>query len=424
MMGSGAMSGSGGGSAGHPHLRDHCVDGELPDPRDAALTTPSAPDVFTASNGEVDLVLPQAVLDWMDERLWKPSHDAWHNIRRCDAGGLPGLPGTDDSAIDICSYTELVPASQECENADDGYQFLVMHRHMMIALRQAFPRHQDLFEGFPEFPFDAEDVPEPWRSRFGSGWTQQILDTARVLEDIENQLDRFPSEGALGQYIQCGGMSNGASSIHGALHFKWVVNESPNSLGKQTVNIGNYMFWKLHGWIDRIWQRYRAAKGLSDDQLELQTALLDQCREMHQLGRVIDPDLVQDDHGPLPEEQGYFHETVRPALERLCSACHSESSPEAKLPLGGHISSAAIVQSLVDVPSFHGGQFARVVPGEPDQSWLYLKAAGRAADAGCRGASCNDQPMPPGATADRRLSATELSQLRQWIEDGAPAPTP
>ncbi|RYZ01420.1 MAG: hypothetical protein EOO73_35575 [Myxococcales bacterium] len=414
--GSASGSSSTGGSDGPRH--DHCEHGEAADARDAGLASPSAPDVFTASNGEVDLALPKAVLDWMDERVWKPSHDAWHNIRRCGGGGLPGADTS------ICKNQEFVPENQECENAQDGYEFLVMHRHMMIALRQAFPQHRDLFAGFPSFPYEAKDVPMQWQSRFGSGWTQQILDTAKKLEAIEEHLEEFPTEGDLGKFIQCSTMSNGASSIHGALHFKWVVNESPNSLGKQPVNIGNFMFWKLHGWIDGIWQRYRTAKGLTDSEPKLAEALLDQCREMHQLGRLIEPDLVQDPGGPLPVEHGAFHETVRPAFERICAGCHSESSPEAKMPLGGHISSADVIKSLVNVPSYSGGQFQRVVPGQPNQSWLYLKAANMAASAGCTGATCRTQAMPPGATADRTMTASELAALSKWIADGAPAPTP
>jgi hypothetical protein len=416
--GGSASGGGGGGSGGDSTRHDHCEHGESADPRDPSLATPSRPDVFTATNGDVDLALPKAVLDWMDERVWKQSHDAWHNVRRCGGGGLPGADTS------VCKNKEFVPENQECENAEDGYEFLVMHRHMMIALRQAFPQHQELFAGFPTFPYEAKDVPTQWQSRFGTGWTQQILDTAKKLEAIEDNLAEFPTEGDLGKFIQCSTMSNGASSIHGALHFKWVVNDSPNSLGKQPVNIGNFMFWKLHGWIDTIWQRYRVAKGLTDSEPKLAEALLDQCREMHQLGRLIDPDLVQDPGGPLPVEHGAFHETVRPAFERICAGCHSESSPEAKMPLGGHISSADIVKSLVNVPSFSGGQFQRVVPGQPSQSWLYLKAANMAASAGCTGAMCRTQAMPPGATADRTMTANELAALSKWISDGAPAPTP
>jgi hypothetical protein len=422
--GSSGMDGSGGtGLVDEMPEHDHCMHGEFADLRDADLTTPSAPDHFTASNGDVDLPLPEAVLDWMDERAWKPTHDAWHNIRRCRGGSTGGGEGSSSSSDAMCAHEELIPEHQECADADNGYEFLVMHRHMIIALKQAFPAHADLFDGFPHFPFAKEDVPLEWQSRFGSGWTEDMANVASTLEDIENQLDQFPTEGDLGKFIQCGLKSSGAGSLHGAMHFKWVVNESPNSLGKQSVNIGNYMFWRLHGWIDGIWERYRVAKGLAHDQPELEEALLDQCREMHELGQVIDPALVEDPSDPLPEEHGYFHETVRPALERLCSGCHSETSPEARMSLGGHISSANVVKNLVDVQAFDGGQFLRVVPGYPEQSWLFLKASGLAAEAGCEGSTCNAQSMPPGATPDRRLTETELSALEQWILDGAPGPT-
>jgi hypothetical protein len=418
--GTGAM-GAMGGSAGMA-AHDHCVDGEMPDARDALLSTPSAPDHFTASNGDIDLPLPGPVLAWMDERVWKPSHDAWHNIRRC-GGATGGGEGSASSSASMCAHTELVPEHQECADAENGYEFLVMHRHMLLALRQAFPAHADLFDGFPHFPFEAKDVPVEWQSRFGSGWASDVVNTAKKLEDIEHHLGEFATEGDLGKYIQCGLRASGASSIHGAMHFKWVVSESPNSLGKQAVNLGNYMFWKLHGWIDGIWERYRVAKGLPSDESKLKDALTDQCREMHALGDVIDPNDGGGGGTPLPDEHGFFHENVRPAFERVCVGCHSESSPEAGMSLAGQISSADIVLNLVNVQTFDGGQFKRIVPGHPEQSWVYLKASGLAADAGCVGDRCITQPMPPGATADGRLTSQELDTLKQWILDGAPGPT-
>ena len=411
------------GAASDPSMvddsHDHCVNGELADARDGALT--GEPDEWRASNGDIDLVLPKGVLDWMGERVWEESHDAWHNIRRCKGGvRIPGFPAGGAASM-ICSNTELIPEHQECTDAEDGYAFLVMHRHMMQALRGAFPQHQQLFAGFPKFPYDATDVPEQWRARWGTGWTSAILDTAKTLEDIEHKLDQFPSEGDLGKFIQCGGMASGASSIHGALHFKWVVNESPYSLGKQTVNIDNYMFWKLHGWIDTIWERYRTAKGLTDDEPKLVQALSDQCREMHTLGHVVVPGSSEPNTDPLPVEHGVFHEQVRPILEKTCSGCHGDQSPEAAMSLGGHISSADVVADLINVQSMHGGQFKRVVPGQPNQSWLYLKAAGLAAKAGCSGAACNTQVMPP--TGAVTLTQAQLDTIRQWIADGAAVPT-
>ncbi|MEY4512281.1 MAG: hypothetical protein RLZZ450_4403 [Pseudomonadota bacterium] len=408
-------SSDGGAHAGNESPHDHCVDGELAAAGDAQLD--GTPDQWKASDGAIDLVLPKSVLAWMSERVWTQSHDAWHNVRRCSGGGFGGFGGS--SAV--CSHKELIPAHQECADAEDGYQFLVMHRHMMRALRQAFPQHTELFAGFASFPLEAKDVPSEWQSRWGTGWAQSVKDTAKTLEAIESKLTQFPTEGDLGKFIQCGAMSNGASSIHGALHFKWVVNSSPHSLGKQTVNIENYMFWKLHGWIDTIWERYRTAKGLSADEPKLREALTSQCREMHTLGQVVAPTSSTPNDDPLPVEHGVFHESVRPILEKVCSGCHSESSPEAGLPLGGHVSSADIVKQLVNVGAMHGGQLKRVLPGDPDRSWLYLKVSGTAMAAGCQGAGCNTQVMPPAGQVS--LTKAELATIRQWIADGAPAPT-
>lgn len=404
------------GAVTHAHASgDHCLDGEAVDARDKLLT--GKPDQWKGSG--IDLVLPAKVLEWMKERVWDESHDAWHNVRRCKTGGA--FAG---GKSPLCNKPELVAANGECSNAEDGYQFLVMHRHMMIALRQAFPTYPDLFQGFPKFPFNASDVPVEWQGRWGTGWSPAVIDTAQQLEDIENKLQQFPSEGDLGKFIQCGAMSSGASSIHGALHFKWVVNDSPHSLGKQTVNVNNYMFWKLHGWIDQIWERYRKAKGLAADEPKLKQALLDQCHEMTRLGQEFGSVAGaggRDGGVPLPVEHGFFHEQVRPIFERVCSGCHSEASPEANLSLGGQISSADVVKGLVSGQSAHGGQFLRVVPGNPAKSWLYLKVSGMAAAAGCTGAMCMTGVMPPAGMVT--LSQTELGAIRQWIMDGAPAPT-
>jgi hypothetical protein len=91
------------------------------------------------------------------------------------------------------------------------------------------------------------------------------------------------------------------------------------------------------------------------------------------------------------------------------------------MSLGGHISSADIVKNLVNVQTMHGGQFKRIVPNDAANSWLYLKASGTAMNAGCTGAMCNAQVMPP--TGQVTLSQTDLNTIRQWIADGAPPPT-
>ena len=410
--GSGAAAAGGGGGG---HDMDHCVYGYAVDSRDSQIA--DKPDDWTSPmNQAIDLVLPAGVLGFMHDYVWEQSHDAWHDIRRCN-GGQQQLSYN----VNVCAQTALVPAHQECSDAEDGYEFLVMHRHMIQSLKQAFPTHADLFDGFPHFPFNATDVPQEWQSRWGTGWSQQIISTANTLEAIEKNLSMFATDGDLGKYIQCGVASSGASSIHGALHFKWVVNDSPYSLGKQPVNIDNYMFWKLHGWIDEIWERYRVAKGEADDEPKLTQALHDQCVEMHQLGLLFDPSQAQKPDAPLPVEHGYFHETVRPILEQVCSGCHGDASPQANMSLGGHISSADIVKGLVNVTTTFGGQFKRIVPNSTAQSWLYQKVSGMAMNAGCKGSSCNTEVMPPVGMVT--LTSDQLAIIASWINMGAPAPT-
>src|SRR5262249_35833652 len=159
----------------------------LPDARDAMIT--SVPDQWKSpTSGDIDLVVPQGVVDWMHEHVWEQSHDAWHNIRRCKTGGLLGIPGAPpggSGAVNVCSHTDMIPDHQECQDADDGFAFLVTHRHMLTALKQLFPQHADLFAGFPHFPYNATDVPQLWQSRWGTGWSQQILSVANTLEAIE-----------------------------------------------------------------------------------------------------------------------------------------------------------------------------------------------------------------------------------------------
>ena len=425
---SSGVSGSGGdasiagsaGTGGVAHTRDHCVEGFEPDPADATMI--DGPAEYSENN-QIDLTVQPAVLAWMDAHEWEAAHFEWHSIRRCNGG-------MSQSRVNICSHTEMIPVDQECKTDGDGLQFLAMHRHMILSLKQLFPNHTEQFEGFDKFPQSASDVPEQWRAAWQT-FSSSELANAKIADEIDKpeNLSRFASEGAFGRWLQC--LAPQYSGLHGALHFKWVrTQNTTHGLGNQFANIDNYMFWKLHGWIDKAWEKYRVAKGLSPDDPALKDAIVAQCREMDKLAEIINPDLIPDPgNEPLPPESGQFHETVRPIFESenlKCSGCHGPVAPEAGQTLGGHVSSADIVANIVNVPSIHGGQFLRIKPGDPDHSWLYLKIAGLAADAGCvesTTASCNPQQMPPSSQAGARATTEQLEALRAWILAGAPAPT-
>lgn len=396
-------------------LTHRCGWGEPVDARDLMIDADY--QVWNGNLGEIDLFLPQPVLDWMEERVWEGSHNLWHAVRQCEVTSTRRFGRPRNAVCD--ERPALVAENQNCENARDGFEFMLMHRHMIQSLRQAFPGHAQLFAGFPAFPFSADDVPEPLRPAWGRGWSAAMIETATMLDDIENNLDQFPTEGDLGMFMQCGAMSAGGTGIHGALHFKWAQFTSPHNLGDQSKDLGNYMFWKLHGWMDDVWQRYRVAKGLDTDPTDkIEEELEDQCWEMHDLGHVA-VSLGQAGDVELPEESGVFHETIRPILDAHCSSCHSGSTPSGGLVLGGAISSAELVASLVDQPAARGGSFMLVRTGQPQASWLYLRASDMAKTAGCTG-TCSTGVMPP--TGEVTLTTSELATIAQWITDGAPGP--
>src|SRR5439155_15403951 len=133
----------------------------------------------------------------------------------------------------------------------------------------------------------------------------------------------FESEGAFGQWIQS------TSGLHGALHFKWVrASNSEHGLGNQFANIDNYMFWKMHGWIDKVWDRYRTAKGKKPTDQDIKDAVLAQCRQMDQLALLVKPDLNPNPGTcttPAPKQTGEFVDKIRPIFEsstNKCTGCH------------------------------------------------------------------------------------------------------
>lgn len=376
-------------------------------------------------NGQTDAVLQPEIIEWMEKKEWQEVHFQWHNVRRCGGGGFGGVGGGGGgSAFNPCDIPALLPDANECENAQDGYEFLVMHRHMIQALKQLFPSHTDQFEGWDKWP-SATDYPELLRPYF-SEWSQQVLQNADILDNIEDHLDMFADEGELGMWFQCGGLNGGVglNSLHGALHFNGYPQQNQShSVANQKRNLDSFVFWKLHGYMDKVWERYRVAKGLPPDEEALQTELRAQCMEMDALAHYIPGGEETEEPGDIPEEAGFFHEVVRPALEDFgCATCHG-AGEDAGLRLGYQISSGDIVRRLLNVNSAYASGYKLVVPGDPDKSWLYLKASGQSVSSGatCQGVMNCTQSMPPGG--GQKLSDTALANLRQWIVDGAPAPT-
>lgn len=95
-----------------------------------------------------------------------------------------------------------------------------------------------------------------------------------------------------------------------------------------------------------------------------------------------------------------FGDDIQPIFDQSCAGCHGIGG-QAGLDLGVGVSHG----NLVGVASTQSSR-PLVAPGQPDQSWLYLKLTGQQ-DAGTE--------MPPGGS----IGAANLDLVRAWIEEGA-----
>jgi hypothetical protein len=424
----GAMSAAAGHDAAMGHTGIDCLIKNSVDARDDKLT--DEPLVWEGS-GQKDLLVPQLVLDWMGENEFESAHDGWHLVRKWDQSCFQS-----NASADTClgaqrlqsQGLERAPVQQGA--AGDGLAFMAMHRHMIHMLKETFPKHAKLFDGFTKVPRTTEDKENPVPGHRLS-WAADNVTGFDVLENIEKNLSMFPSEDDLGNYIEntyrwtaqspMQPTSQAGSGLHGVLHSQWAVNGSPGNLIEQDRDVRNFTFWKLHGWIDNVWERYRVAKGLKNEDAAYVKIMTDQCNEMFYL-KMSNRNLPMQPTGTSTTgpgnamaETGYFAKQVRPALDATCGGCHSALGPSAGLTLGGmNISSAEVLQGLVGKKSTNG-EYNLIEPGAPEKSWVYLKATGDSMTVMCTSA-CGRGKMPPSGDG---LSDAQLQSLKKWIMDGA-----
>ena len=89
-----------------------------------------------------------------------------------------------------------------------------------------------------------------------------------------------------------------------------------------------------------------------------------------------------------------------------CASCHSGAGSISGIPDMDLRNADAAFATLVDVTSFQDGNFIRVVPFQPDDSYLVHKLEGNATVGGF---------MPPTGM----LPAADIALILQWITDGA-----
>lgn len=403
------------------------------DPRDDTMSGELTR--IQVSGGEYELQLPKEMLDWLDEQGWVQQHGNWHAVRRWDQGCLRIFPGQVCESAEQMEARGLERAPIQEGEPGDGYAFLIMHRHMIQGLRQAFPKHApQVLRGFSEVPTsrDHPENPVPW---VDVRWSSDQLTSIEWMENIAQRVGAFSSEddyarwvqfgdgfggGFLGGLFGGGGTDRPGGGMHIALHAQWSVVGSPSPLLDNNTNVRNYAFWRLHVWLDDMWERYRQAARLSDQDPGYLQALVDQCDEMHALDtRHLNPGLDAGagrlDAG-APVENGTFAREIAPIFGAYCggSACHGADSPTLGLALTGAPPSTVRL-SLVDQRATEVAM-ALVKPGAPEESWLYRKISNDFAGVDCSRGACTKMP-PAGAG----LAAQDVERIRAWIAAGATA---
>jgi hypothetical protein len=482
-----ATSGDGGHASRHP-----CGQPYPKDPRDDTMTgelvrvvtndngTPSDP-----SDDQYDVLLPQEMLDWLNEQNWIQEHGDWHNVRRWDQGCQRFAPDTPCQNNEAMIARGLSRASIQEGEPGDGYTFLIMHRHMIRGFQQAFPKHVEQIRGFHRVPTDKDDPenPIPW---IDVRWSDDQLETIAWMENISEHVDAFESEDDYAQWVQSGGLMSGGGGpgfpggfgdggfpggvfpgdggfpgfpgggppgsgsfdagvsanpsddatpsgdggtpnrpgggIHAGLHGQWSVPGSPSSLIDNNKNVQNFAFWRLHVWIDDMWERYRQARGLGEDDPDYQQALIGQCEEMHLLGEALPiesqnaGDAGADSGTSDPTETGVFATQIAPIFNSYCggSVCHGADSPTLGLALAG--AQPSVIRAGLVGQQASEAAMALVEPGEPEQSWLYLKITDNFAAVDCNTSRCT--AMPPAGV---KPNAQEVERIRSWIAAGATA---
>ena len=257
--------------------------------------------------------MPEDMIEWMAERNWGTHHDQWHFERRWDywhARAERG--GPDDQWVPgyIASMVALGygrSALQEGQ-AGNGEDFLFMHRAMLQLLVGEFPNWFHFLRGWSAIPRDNADVddpvtPVPPGSRPNPAKDPFHPKMAEAVTRVEARVSEFSAEDEFGLFLQTKmrpvagdafkESADQATGLHNYLHNRFSDGTSPINIGDPLVNTSNQRFWKLHGWIDHQWWRFRRSKGLDDNEpaykakLKLYVDMMNQGGHQHHMDHVI-----------------------------------------------------------------------------------------------------------------------------------------
>lgn len=105
--------------------------------------------------------------------------------------------------------------------------------------------------------------------------------------------------------------------------------------------------------------------------------------------------------------QSLYQTDIAPIFAESCATCHLTGQEAGNMTLVP----AKAIANLVAIPVKEAPNQIRVVPGDPDKSYLVMKLEGTHLDHGGSGVR-----MPLGAPP---LAADKIAKIRQWIAEGA-----
>lgn len=219
----------------------------------AADGDPSSEDELATSDPDR---VPSAIVSFEDRLAWGDHHLEWHMERRWSS-----VTG-DHQMLDYAQSHGWKKADHQEGDMGNGRDFLVMHRAMLEILRDQFPKQKALFDGFDKVPTNPKDkttpCPDPAKK-----FDPKMEASLATLEAIADHAGDFADDDAFGLFLETSiKQTKAGAGLHNYLHVRFSKDGSPIDVGDPTLNLKNKVFWRIHGWIDRKWSEFRAAKGL------------------------------------------------------------------------------------------------------------------------------------------------------------------
>jgi hypothetical protein len=214
--------------------------------------------------------LPSEIVQFERQLKWGCAHRQYHETRLWD--WLLATPGN-EGRIQYAQNMGWTRAPIQEGATGSGLDFLAMHRAMVGTLRDRFPAYASLFSGWTTVPTEATAA-DPL-AVVNPLATSAFWDTMKTaIGRLETNLASFATEDELGMYIETqhrptdtdplARATDKTTGIHTYVHSRFDDSRSPIRMQRFSRNIESETFFRLHGWIDRLWTQWRTAKGLND----------------------------------------------------------------------------------------------------------------------------------------------------------------